>query len=67
MNERAKWVRLQRIVLHVALLAVFLMGFIKEGETALSQGIGVLSALAVVASLVMWWRKRKARGGMAVA
>ena len=43
----------QEKVIHVALLTVFLIGFIKKGEIVLSKVSGVSSALLVVAALVV--------------
>ena len=59
LHERRKSVHIQRILVHLALLFVFLMGFIKEGEIGLSRGIGVLAALSVAVSLVIWWKRRR--------
>ena len=42
----------QRIILHVALLTVFLIGFIREGEIIFSKVLGITSALLVVAALL---------------
>ena len=59
LHERKAWIRIQRILVHVALLVVFLIGFIKEGDIALSRGIGILLALCVVVSLVIWWMRKR--------
>lgn len=43
----------QRIILHSALLIIFLIGFIREGEIMLSKIIGLSSALALVVFILL--------------
>ena len=52
-HERPNWVRIQRIAIHVLLLFVFLMGFIKEGELILSRAIGVGAVVALILAVVL--------------
>ena len=44
---------LRRIAIHVLLLFVFLMGFIKEGELILSRAIGVGAVVALILAVVL--------------
>lgn len=52
-NSKSILVHGQRTLLHVALLIIFLIGFIREGEILVSKLIGVGSAVAVLVSVLM--------------
>jgi len=49
----------QRLLLHIALLTVFLIGFIREGETDLSRLIGLACAATVLIALVVGLSRRR--------
>lgn len=57
LHSRGALLHGQRLLLHVALLVIFLIGFIREGEITLSKIIGIVSALVVVGAVITGWMR----------
>jgi len=53
LHSRSILIHTQRTLLHFALLVIFLIGFIREGEILLSKVIGVASGLVVVFAVLL--------------
>jgi hypothetical protein len=56
------WIRIPRIIIHLAALGFFFIGSTIEGERAQSRALGIMMGIAVLASLIIWlngWLKRR--------
>jgi hypothetical protein len=56
------WIRIQRIILHLAAFGLFFAGSFLEGENRWSQALGLVMGVAVLASFFTWlvrWLKRR--------
>jgi hypothetical protein len=59
------WIRIQRVLVHLALFVLFFLGSAKEGELLLSKALGIAMAVAVLISFLIWirrWLKKPERG-----
>lgn len=58
-------IRMERVLIHLLVFALFFLGSAKEGERTLSKILGIAMALAVLTSFVTWlirWLKKSKRG-----
>jgi len=53
LHSRGFFLHAQRLLLHIALIVIFLIGFIREGEILLSKFIGVVSAVLIIAAIAV--------------
>lgn len=70
-SERA-WIRIQRVIVHIAVFALFFLGSAiqgehngKNGKTIWSVALGIAMGIAVLTSFLIWlirWLKKSKRG-----
>jgi len=55
MQSEKTWVRVQRMVVHLAVLVLFFLGSALQGELVWSRAIGYAMGAAVLASVIYWF------------
>jgi hypothetical protein len=63
------WIRIQRVLVHLAIFVLFFLGSAKEGELWWSKALGIAMGVVVLISFLIWLTRRlkKPKRGIAPA
>jgi hypothetical protein len=57
-RQPARWIEVQRVVVHILAFILFFMGAAREGELEMSRALGYALGLGVLQSVVIWATRR---------